>query len=341
MKWRSYLVSVVPLAAIVGAAALLVIVLTSGTAFACDECDGPSVSINPAVADACYASIDAAEQAVLDATTIMDTCGDLQVRVHSSVTECALRVRVEATDSCDNTATAAITVRVDPHPPLVDIQTLRLGFRGEVLAFQTPACYASVAEAKEAVLAVTHGEDNCTPGVQLVSSVSSAGDSCFQLVTSTIVDECGNATTNSEAVRVDAIEPTVTCSVLGKTELKPPNHKMKNISFTFAATDGCTGDPAIEIFITSDETTASADGAGQTSPAPDAFILRDLDGQFEGILLRAERSSSGDGRVYEITVRATDECGNVGSCSANVVVPPADDMPVVDSGQFYDATGIN
>ncbi|MHC4089458.1 MAG: hypothetical protein ACYSVY_04120 [Planctomycetota bacterium] len=305
--------------------------------------DGPSVTIDPAVADVCYASIDDAEQAVLGATTITDNCDsleDLQISVHSSVTECALRVRVEVTDKCGNTTVAAITVRVDPLIPSVDIQVLRLGFRGEVLAFQTPVCYETVAEAEQAVLAVTHAEDNCTAGSDMVTSVSSAGNPCSLQVTSKAVDECDNENTDTVAVRVDAVQPTVTCSVVDTT-LQPPNHTMRNIGFTFTATDNCTGDPAIDIFITSDETTASADGAGQTSPAPDAFILRDLDGNFEGILLRAERSSAGDGRVYEITVRVTDECGNVGSCSANVVVPPAGNRPAVDSGQFYDATQIN
>jgi hypothetical protein len=307
--------------------------------------DGANIDINPSVnaPGVCYSSIDEAEQAVLDAATITDNCGspdELNIVVHSSVTECALRVRLEVTDKCGNTRTAAATVRVDPDKPSVDIQKLLLGFRGEVLAFQTPVCYESIADAEAAVLAVTQAEDECTVGSDMVTSVSSAGNPCSLQVTSKAVDECGNENTDTVPVRVDPVPPTVTCSVVEAT-LRPPNHKMRNIGFTFTATDNCTGDPATDIFITSDETTASASGAGRTSPSPDAFILRDLDGNFGGILLRAERSSSGDGRVYEITVRATDECGNVGSCSANVVVPPADGMPAVDSGQFYDATQIN
>ena len=39
------------------------------------------------------------------------------------------------------------------------------------------------------------------------------------------------------------------------------------------------------------------------------------------IYLRAERSGGGDGRVYTITYRATDENGNVGFGSAEVLVP--------------------
>ena len=304
---------------------------------------GPTVTINTDVANVCYNSIDAAEQAVLNAATITDNCDafeDLEVSVHSSVTECALRVRIEVTDKCGNTTVAAITVRVDPHVPSVDIDVLRLGFRGEVLAFQTPVCYETVAEAEQAVLAVTHAEDNCTVGKELVTSVTSAGNPCSLVVTTKAEDECGNENTDSETVRVDPIDPEVTCSVT-VDRLWPANHTMQNVGFTFTATDNCTGEPEIEIFITSDETTASADGAGQASPAPDAFVLRDLDGVFQGILIRAERSSAGNGRVYEITVRATDQCGNVGECSANVSVPPNGNKPAIDSGQYYDATAVN
>jgi hypothetical protein len=228
----------------------------------------------------------------------------------------------------------------DTFSPAVDIETLRLVFRGDVLAFETPVCYDTIAEAEAAVLAVTRADDDCTARKDLVTSVSSAGDPCSLLVTSQAVDDCGNANTDRETVRVDPIAPVVTCAV-AVNALWSANHEMIDVGFTFTATDNCTGEPEIEIFVTSDETTASASGAGKTSPAPDAFILRDLDGVYQATLIRAERSSSGNGRVYEITVRATDECGNVGSCSANVSVPPNGSSSAVDDGQFYDATEIN
>ncbi|MCH7872171.1 MAG: hypothetical protein IID33_10780 [Planctomycetes bacterium] len=307
--------------------------------------NGPTIIIDPGVnaPGVCYSSVDEAEQAVLTAATITDNCDaleDLDIKVHSSVTECMLRVRIDVTDTCGNETTAAVTVRVDTHLPAVDIEELMLGFRGEVLAFQTPVCYETVAQAEAAVLAVTQFADNCTASETLTTSVSSAGDPCSLTVTSKAIDECLNENTDSVTVRVDAEAPVVTCAVEIDT-MSPPNHTMRNVGFTFTATDNCTGEPQIEIFITSDETTASADGTGRTTPAPDAFILRDLDGVFQGILLRSERSTSGDGRVYEITVRATDACGNVGECSANVSVSPANGQPATDSGQFYDATAVN
>lgn len=309
------------------------------------DADGADITIDPSVnaPGVCYDTIDDAEQAVLDAATITDNCNaieDLTITVHSSVTECALRVRIDVVDKCGNMSSEAVTVRVDPILPVAEIQRLLLGFRGEVLGFQTPPCYETVADAEAAVLAVTRFSDNCSGRENLTTSVSSAGDPCSLAVTSKAIDECLNEHTDTVTVRVDPVAPMVTCSVATST-LSPPNHEMINVGFTFTATDNCTGEPKIEIFVTSDERTAEADGAGQASPAPDAFILRDLDGNFQGILLRAERSSDGDGRVYEITVRATDECGNVGSCSANVTVSPANGMPATDSGQFYDATAVN
>jgi len=39
------------------------------------------------------------------------------------------------------------------------------------------------------------------------------------------------------------------------------------------------------------------------------------------IFVRAERSGKGRGRVYTITIRATDAAGNTAFASANVVVP--------------------
>jgi hypothetical protein len=308
--------------------------------------DGPDITFDPSInsAGVCYDSIDAAEQAVLNGATITDNCGgsaaDFDIKVHSSVTECALRVQLTVTDDCGNESTAAITVRVDTHLPRVDVEELLLGFRGEVLGFQTPVCYDTVTQAESAVLTATAFGDNCTADEALITSVSSQGEPCRLEVNPMAVDECLNDNIDSIIVRVDNEAPVVTCGVTIDT-LPTPNHKMANVGFTYDVTDNCSGDPLIEIFITSDETTASASGAGQASPAPDSFVLRDLDDVYQGTLIRAERSTAGDGRIYEITVRATDDCGNVGSCSATVGVPPNSNGTPVDSGQYYDATEVN
>lgn len=307
------------------------------------DASAPMVTINPDVDDTWYATVQEAEAAVLAATNIVDDCtslADLNMSVHSTVTPCSLRVRVEATDLAGRSSAAAITVRVDPELPQVETKRLLLGFRSEVLGFQTPVCYDTAAEAEAAVLGVTRFADNCTQTSLIDKSVSSSGDLCSLEVTTLGKDECENENTDSVIVRVDDVIPRVDCSVAADN-LWPPNHEFVDVGFQFTASDNCSGDLAVQIDVTSDERTASASGAGQASPAPDAEILRDLDGQFVGVRVRSERSNAADGRVYAISVTATDPCGNVGRSTCTVEVRSSPGNPAVDSGQFYDATAVN
>jgi len=303
----------------------------------------PTVSIPRTLTNACFTSIDAAEQAVRSAATIIDDCtpvAELDVRVDSTVTDCLMRVRIEAIDHAGNRAIDAVTVRVDTAIPTVEIQRLLLGFKGEVLGFQTPPCYPTVAAAEAAVLAVTRFADNCTPAERISKSVSSSGDPCALLVTVRGTDECLLENTDSVVVRVDAAVPSVSCSV-ARDRLWPANHDMVDVGFTYSVTDNCPGPLQLYFSVTSDEPTASSEGAGQTSPAPDAELRRTLAGVVTGARLRAERATAGDGRVYRITVRAVDPCGNVGEASCTVSVPPSPNSAAVDSGQYYDATQVN
>ena len=79
----------------------------------------------------------------------------------------------------------------------------------------------------------------------------------------------------------------------------------------------------------SDVETGLSDG----DTSPDAVI------QGSTVLLRAERSAKGNGRVYRINFTATDAQG--GSCSGSVIVfVPHDrkDQTAVDDGQNFDST---
>ena len=77
-------------------------------------------------------------------------------------------------------------------------------------------------------------------------------------------------------------------------------------------------------------------GSGGPLHCPDALV--DLANQT--VQLRAERAGTGDGRVYRITVTATDSCGNASICHATVRVPAnqGKNGDAVDSGQAFDAT---
>jgi hypothetical protein len=107
-----------------------------------------------------------------------------------------------------------------------------------------------------------------------------------------------------------------------------------DIGFGFEASDLCDTDPLeIEITVTSDEHPALELGAGDGVQCPDAIVQED-----DAVLLRAERAGTGDGRVYTVTVTATDNCGNFASCSVPVEVPHDPNAAIVDSGQNFDAT---
>jgi hypothetical protein len=88
---------------------------------------------------------------------------------------------------------------------------------------------------------------------------------------------------------------------------------MKNITVDYTSTDNCTGPITCLLSVSSDEP-ISGTGTGDTSP--DWEIVDD-----HSLKLRSERSGSGDGRVYTVTVSCTDEYGNTGTGTKTVLVP--------------------
>ena len=121
--------------------------------------------------------------------------------------------------------------------------------------------------------------------------------------------------------------------------LWPPNNKFVDITIE-GITDPDGDDVTINIIgITSDEPTATIEGAAGKIHAPDA------DPECIGTAiarLRAERSGAGDGRVYEITFVASDGIAEIeGSVKVKVPHDQSDDCISIDSGQNYDATELN
>ena len=121
--------------------------------------------------------------------------------------------------------------------------------------------------------------------------------------------------------------------------LWPPNHKFVDITIE-GITDPDGDEVTITITnITSDEPTATIEGAGGDKHAPDA------DPECIGTSIarvRAERSGNEDGRVYEITFVASDGIAEtVGSVLVKVPHDQSGDCVSIDSGQNYDATERN
>jgi hypothetical protein len=111
----------------------------------------------------------------------------------------------------------------------------------------------------------------------------------------------------------DAVPPTLEVSVTPDT-LWPPNHKYVTVNATVNVADNVDPNPTVTLVsVTSNE---PDDGLDDGDTADDIVILNDLT-----FKLRAERSGTGEGRIYTITYKATDACGNSTVETATVTVP--------------------
>jgi predicted extracellular nuclease len=111
----------------------------------------------------------------------------------------------------------------------------------------------------------------------------------------------------------DEIAPTLAVSV-SPDSLWPPNHKYVTVQATVTASDNFDTDPTVVLVsVTSNE---PDNGLGDGDTANDIVIVDDYT-----FKLRAERSGTGDGRVYTITYEVMDICGNSTVASTTVTVP--------------------
>ena len=132
-----------------------------------------------------------------------------------------------------------------------------------------------------------------------------------------------------------AIEPNRPPDCSGVTAnpatLWPPNHKLQTVTLSGAA-DPDGDAPTLTITgVTQDEPVRTSENG---DPSPDA-VAGPASNQ---VSLRAERSGSGDGRVYRIAFRATDKRG--ASCMGSVIVGVPHDRRsrvAVESPASYDS----
>jgi hypothetical protein len=139
-----------------------------------------------------------------------------------------------------------------------------------------------------------------------------------------------NSATVGVVVGTDNRPPDCSAASASPAVLWPPSHDLVAVQ-VLGITDP-DGDP---VTVTAEQVTQDEPvlGTGSGDTAPDASGVGTSD-----VRVRAERSGNGDGRVYNLNVRATD--GRGGSCSAlvPVAVPHDQNRPAVDSGQAYDST---
>lgn len=120
----------------------------------------------------------------------------------------------------------------------------------------------------------------------------------------------------SVTVNPDVSAPSIGLNV-SPTTLWPPNHAMVKVASGIMATDDCDAAPAVTVSVTSNEA-INSQGDGNTDP--DWQVVNNGNGTFD-VYVRAERSGKGTGRVYTITVTATDSFGNSSIATGTVKVP--------------------
>lgn len=112
----------------------------------------------------------------------------------------------------------------------------------------------------------------------------------------------------------DDIPPEINAVVASPSILWPPDHQMVPVELTIDATDNQNDTLASRIVsVASNE---PQDGTGDGDTGPDWSITGDTT-----LDLRAERSGTGDGRVYTVTVECSDEAGNRTTAEVQVRVP--------------------
>lgn len=114
------------------------------------------------------------------------------------------------------------------------------------------------------------------------------------------------------AVR-DVTPPSIESVTLSQPTLSPPNHRMVSMSLVIAAADNVSVASCSITAVTSNE---PINGTGDGDLAPDWSITGPT-----MLQLRAERSGSGNGRIYTVTVRCSDAAGNGSTGTASVMVP--------------------
>ena len=211
-------------------------------------------------------------------------------------------VTVTATDAAGNSTTGSFTVTVkDTTAPIIT----------------APA--AITAEATSAAGATVTFAATATDAVGATLSYSKAPGSVFPIGTTTVTvsatDAAGNnavAKTFTVTVR-DTTGPVFTALTTSAPSLWPPNHKLVAITVSATAADVVSGTTVKILSVTSNE---PDNGLGDGDTPNDIAIT--------GVMtlnLRAERSGTGTGRTYTITVQATDAAGNKSTKTVAVVVP--------------------
>jgi hypothetical protein len=244
-------------------------------------------------------------------------------------------VTLTATNLVGQTATCTVTVVANDTIPPVVAAINPMVVNGGIVGFDTDPGFCSFTAGTELDVSAT---DNCSSSFSYsytithnatTSSPVNAGSLAgvvfakgTSVVNWTVSDASGNSATFSYTVVVSDNEAPVISGVsASETTLFPPNHKMRNVTISYTATDNC-GPVTTSLAVSSNEPEY---GTGSGDTGPDWQVVNN-----HMVKLRAERSGNGNDRVYTITITATDAVGNKSTSTVTVTVPH-DNSPVTFS----------
>ena len=216
------------------------------------------------------------------------------------------------TDGCSNSTVKVQTITIkDVTPPTFTAPA-------NITIYKDDNCNhdASVSKTGD----VTNEADNCDNTLDAIFSDVKVNGSCIgeEIITRTwsLTDDCGNNTMHGQVITVkDTTRPVISNENANPSVLWPPNHKMINITIGYDVHDNCSPVSAI-INMISVSSNESVNGSGDGNTSPDWQVI-----DAHHVKLRAERSGNGTGRIYTITIKATDNCGNVATKTVTVLVP--------------------
>ena len=135
------------------------------------------------------------------------------------------------------------------------------------------------------------------------------------LITVAVADSAGyTATCGTTVTVVDTTPPVIVAASASPNMLWPPNHKMVTVTVNAVVTDNCGPAPWKIISVQSNE---PVNGLGDGNTSRDWKISGD-----HTVVLRAERSGTGSGRIYTLTLQAKDASGNLSTPAAVTVTVP-------------------
>jgi hypothetical protein len=262
------------------------------------------------------------------ALTAIDNCSDVTISSdHPSGTafvKGTTTVTITATDESGNKTTKTFTVTVnDEQAPVITCPNDR------TVTTDPGVCTAVV------TLVNPGATDNCQ-GVSVVGrrsdskALTDAYPKGSTTITWTATDAVGNKSSCTQTITVeDKEKPVITNASTNPSVLTVPNHKMRTVKVFYKVSDNC-GSVTTSLSITSNEDRLN--DPEEDEVGSDYQVLDN-----NTVKLRAARSGSGNGRIYTITITATDASGHVSTETVTVLVPH-DRSDIVSASPMATAT---